>query len=454
VVEAGMRWKPTGQWLGTIVQKASDFDSDGAGLLSRPGDPAPRDARIRPYAPEIPGDGVDEDGVGGDLPAATPSYVEPSLLSGRWRSKPDVVLVVLESVRADVIGQTWNEMPVTPTLNALAARGISAARAYSHNGFTVQSRRHMFSGSVADIRGARTLLDDFKDQGYETAYFSAQDESFGGTEYDIGFARADRAYDARQDLNLRFSTFATPGSLAVPYQVVVDRISAFLKSRSVEKPLFLVVNFQDTHFPYHHSRIRPVLNDTVLGQFDIAPAKASDLHAMFLNTVRNVDDAIGTVLEQVQAVDGREPGVIVLSDHGESLYDEGFLGHGYALNDAQTRIPLIVANLPLTIEEPFGQSDLRDAVAAAMSTPPTEGRHPRLVQSPSKRVFQYLGSVDRPAQIALTSADRQVAYDFRTGEARVNGKVWRRPEALSPEESREWLDLVQLWERMVIARKK
>ena len=65
-----------------------------------------------------------------------------------------------------------------------------------------------------------------------------------------------------------------------------------------------------------------------------------------MNTTSNVDRAIGDMLERVRKALGREPGVIVLSDHGESLFDEGFLGHGYTLNDAQTRIPLVVSGLP------------------------------------------------------------------------------------------------------------
>ena len=105
---------------------------------------------------------------------------------------------------------------VTPVLDRLGARGISAQHAYSHNGYTVQSRRHVFSGSTADILGLETLLDDFKAQGYETAYFSGQDESFGGGS--VGFERADMAYDARIDQKLRYSTFTTPGSLAVPLE--------------------------------------------------------------------------------------------------------------------------------------------------------------------------------------------------------------------------------------------
>ena len=97
--------------------------------------------------------------------------------------------------------------PVTPVLDELRAGG-SRRYAYSHNGYTVQSRHHIFAGSVAGLRGATTLIDDFNATGYETAYFSGQDESFGGADVDVGFARASVSYDARQDRDRRYSTFA------------------------------------------------------------------------------------------------------------------------------------------------------------------------------------------------------------------------------------------------------
>ena len=219
-------------------------------------------------------------------------------------------------------------------------RGIAPRLAYSHNGYTVQSRRHIFTGSVADVRGADTLIDDFKRQGYEVAYFSGQDESFGGPEQGVGFDRADVAYDARQDRDRRYSNFSTAGSLAVPYGVVQERVAAFLAARQKDRPLFLYVNFHDTHFPYHHRTIQPLISGKILEQSEISPDRADDLRAMYMNTASNVDRAIGGVLGDVRKAVGREPGIIVMSDHGESLFDEGFLGHGYTLNDTQTRIPL------------------------------------------------------------------------------------------------------------------
>ena len=453
VLDNGLRRKPTGRILGTVVQAATDVDRDGYGALARPADPNLFDSSVRPYALDIPGNGIDEDGVGGDLPAHVDRYTEPALGTHPWLSTPDIVLVVLESFRADARGARVNGKQVTPVLDALAAEGVAPQMAYSHNGYTVQSRRHIFSGSVADIRGADTLIDDFKRQGYEVAYFSGQDESFGGPGQGVGFDRSDVAYDARQDRDRRYSNFSTAGSLAVPYGVVQERIAEFLERRQKNRPLFLYVNFHDTHFPYHHRAIRPLVSDVVLDQAAIAPNRADDLRTMYMNTAANVDQAIGAVLANVKQSLGRTPGVIVMSDHGESLFDEGFLGHGYTLNEAQTRIPFVVANLPLAIEEPFAQADLRDAIHAALAKTDSAGKPPVASMNASRRVFQYLGLIERPAQIAWTGSARSIVYDFREGTVRVDHGAWRRPDELDPEQHAELIALIQTWERMMLARR-
>ncbi|HEY5619828.1 MAG TPA: sulfatase-like hydrolase/transferase, partial [Vicinamibacterales bacterium] len=310
----------------------------------------------------------------------------------------------------------------------------------------------IFSGSVADIRGGDTLIDDFKRQGYEVAYFSGQDESFGGPQQGIGFERADVAYDARADRERRYSEFSTAGSLAVPYSIVQERVGAFLDGRRRDKPLFLYVNFHDTHFPYHHRDIQPLIDAPIVPRSGIEPERADEVLEMYMNTASNVDRAIGEVLARVRKALGREPGIIVLSDHGESLFDEGFLGHGYALNDAQTRIPLVVSNLPLAIEEPFAQADLRDAIGTALANPHDPEAIPTVTTNSSRTVFQYLGLITRPAQIAFTGTGGRITYDFREGKARVGSDEWRRPEDLNAKERSAYLHLIRTWERMMLAR--
>jgi hypothetical protein len=366
-VEDGLRRKPVGNTYTRLTAAITDFDGDGYGIGGRTSDPAPFNGAIYPYALDIPGNGIDENGVGGDLPSAEPAYVERAAGASPWRHRPTVVLIVLESFRADAVGRAVNGRPVTPVLDALAREGVSSARAFSHNGYTVESRYHLFTGSLAGLRQDGTILDDFKANGYETAYFSAQDESFGGPDAGVGFERADVSYDATRDRDRRYSTFTTAGSLAVSHRTLQERLGAYLASRDGSRPLFLYLNFHDTHFPYHHGDIEPLLSSTPLPQRQIAPSRRDALFEMYLNTAANVDRAVGTALDAVTRAVGGPPAVIVTADHGESLFDEGFLGHGYAINDVQTRIPLIVRGLPMEIREPFGQADLRDAIGLALA---------------------------------------------------------------------------------------
>ena len=105
--------KPAGKVLALAADTLTDVDDDGFGVANRLSDPDPNDARIFPYALDVPGNGVDEDGVGGDLPAGLPPYTE-SIDAARWSRRPDVVLIVLESFRFDVLGGRFEGRTITP----------------------------------------------------------------------------------------------------------------------------------------------------------------------------------------------------------------------------------------------------------------------------------------------------------------------------------------------------
>ncbi|BCS33187.1 hypothetical protein TBR22_A24140 [Luteitalea sp. TBR-22] len=450
VQDNGLRRKPAGQVVGTLVTWASDVDRDGHGLLARPADPAPFDARIYPYAIDIPGNGIDEDGIGGDLPvmARAGSTSPPAVTFTRT---PPVLVVFLETFRADLLGAREGAREVTPVLNALAAAGASTVQAFSHNGYTVQSRYHLFTGALAGRVPDGTLLDDFARRGYDTAYFSAQDESFGGRAYDIGASRATHFYDARQDKARRYTRFATAGSLGVSTEVVLERVTTYLGTRARTRPLFLYVNFYDTHYPYWHDGLRPLLSDVRVAQGDIVDARADDVRRMYRNTAANVDAAIGRLRDLVRVHAGEEPAIVVLADHGESLFEDGYLGHGYVLNDQQTRIPLIVSGLALAACEPVGQADLRGAILEALAAAPASAVRPAFRACPGHAVFQYLGTIGRPRQIGFARAGGRIVYDIREQQVRRDEGAWTRVDALTGEARAEWLALVQYWERLRVA---
>jgi hypothetical protein len=449
VLDDVLRRKPTGRLFGALAEGLTDVDGDGYGILRRPRDPSWRDGAVYPYAIDLPGNGIDENGLAGDLPAIESDYVEDAAEPPRFAHRPDVILIVLESFRADAVGSTLNGKRVTPTFDALARDGRSARHAYSHNGYTTHSRRHIFTGSLAGVRGDKTLIDDFRLNGYETAYFSGQDESFGGDRLSIRPERADVFYDARQDVARRYSTFTSAGSLAVPYALVLERINAFLTTRDRTRPLFLYVNFHDTHFPYWHRDVKPLVTPTVVPQQDISPARRDELRHMYLNTAANIDAAIGDLLEDAREALGRAPAVIVTADHGESLFDEGFLGHGYAINEAQTRVPLIVHGLSVEIAEPFAQSSLRSLMWDALA--PGRARTAAVARAHEPDVFQYLGTLERPRQIAFMGARGQRIYDFREARARVGNSTWKALADLTADDSAAIVELVRFWERLRLA---
>ena len=449
-LDNGLKRKPTTDLLGTIADAVSDIDRDGFGVLLTPTDPAPTDARIYPYAVDLPGNGLDENGVAGDLPAGYPEYAERKQASDAWPRRPDVVLVVLESVRADAVGARQADKPVTPVLDELSARGLHVDAAFSHNGYTAQSRYHLMTGSVASLRGGTSLIDDVKAQGYEVGYFSGQDDSFGGKDTSVGADRADRMFDARQAKQERYSTFSTQGSLAIPASSVLTRVRTFLDGRRAERPLFLYVNFHDTHYPYYHQGMPLVFAAEPLRESAISPSRRDQLHVTYLNAVSYVDRAVGDVLTHVKQTTGRTPAVIVVGDHGESLFDDTFLGHGYALNDTQTRIPLIAAGIPLAVSSPFGQSDLRDAVVRALSRP-DQAEVPSAKPVEEKRVFQYLGRLDRPRQIGFIGSSGRITFDFRSRRV-CFGQACIAEARLDESQRSRFLELVRHWEAMVVAR--
>jgi hypothetical protein len=118
----------------------------------------------------------------------------------------------------------------------------------------------------------------------------------------------------------------------------------------------------------------------------------------------------------------------------------------------QTHIPFVAANLPLVIGEPFGQSDIRDAIGDALRQPADVPPLPRVVMS-DRELFQYLGTLPRPREIAFVAPGGvRTIYDFRSGRAQIGNGHWRRFSDVDGPDRSALLRLVQYWERMIVAR--
>lgn len=411
----GLSKKPAAMLLSRVVQWVSDVDGDGSGLMSQPPDPAPFDGSIRPFALDHPDNGVDENGVGGDHPARfDPVSVVPQQ-AGSGRSRPHFLLILLESFRADLIGYHLGDREVTPFLTRLAREGSQSERSFVHSPFTIASRAQLFGGRLVNRPGQSTLIDDFKSRGYTVAHYSGQDESFGNSEALLGVERADFFYDARQDVDRRTSASTNPAGLQISWQVLLERVFAFLDVADPAEPLFLYVNVVDTHHPYHHAQLENILGIEPIARREIGPDRREQVWATYANNVANVDRAVQQLFERWQGwVAGRDHGVLLTADHGQAFYERQFLGHGQSLDEKQTRVPFVLWRVGGEWPEPLGLADVRGLLSRNLFDRDEEARpRARFVPDPERLIVQFVPYIEAPRWIGLRSIDRLAAYDLR-----------------------------------------
>lgn len=390
------------------LDRLTDFDGDGYSYYSALIDDAPFDASRHPLALDIPGDGIDQDGVGGDfLPLVRPPESPPPALPRRPKN---LVLIVLESTRGDVIGKRIDGRVVAPNLEALAKEGSSAAAAFSHVGFTTGSLKALFSGRLEPRAGDPSLFRDLKRGGYRIAVFSGQPEDFGDIARVTGMRQASDIFVDAETLKAdRAFSFAAQGSLLVDERRLLAAFDARLGRKGAwARPNFVYFNFQSAHFPYHHPGMADLIDPHPLARNEIGIGRRDDVARTYWNAVAWSDRMIGAVIARLKMLGvWKDTLLVVTADHGESLFDDGFLGHGHIVNRIQTHIPLVLSAPHVDLSGAIGLSDYRDLIRRVLANAPQPRR--------SQPVFQYIGPLDMPTVIGMAEADgRQTSLNLET----------------------------------------
>jgi len=377
-----------------VLDVATDFDRDGYGLFANPPDDAPFDGSRHPFALDIPDDGIDQDGLGGDFHAAAPPAPmrQPAPFRGRRRH---VILIVLESTRADAIGRTWRGAVVTPNLNAMAATGTISHDAYSNAADTSDSMKVMFGGGIPPILGS-TVFDDFRRAGYRVGIFSGSPEDWGDTATALRLREASDVFVDAGSLQRRGAPRASI-PVADPDEVMAAFDRSFGRKEDWTRPAFLYFNFRYPHFPYEQVGTRQILPGRPIALGEINEGNAELVRAAYWNAVANADRMVGLLVARLKALGVYQDCVIVaVGDHGEELFENGHLGHGLILDARTTRVPFILSMPGFALPRPLGHTQLRPLLlrlaGADVPAPPAEP------------VFHLLGLLDKPSDIGMTEA--------------------------------------------------
>jgi arylsulfatase A-like enzyme/Flp pilus assembly protein TadD len=269
----------------------------------------------------------------------------------------DVLLISIDTLRADALGAYGNPAARTPVLDRLAAGGVRFDFAHAHNVVTLPSHANILSGRhpydhrvrensgfrfPADLETMATLL---KAQGYRTGAFVSAfplDSRFG----------LDRGFDVYDD---RLGNFEEKADFHMQERAGAETVAAALAwLRGGSGPTFCFVHLYEPHAPYE------------------PPAEiARGLARPYDGEVAAADAALAPLLEPLLA-QGREGRTLVVmtADHGESLGEHGEATHGIFAYEATLRVPLVLHHArlfrPRVVEAPARHVDLLPTVLDAL----------------------------------------------------------------------------------------
>jgi choline-sulfatase len=290
-----------------------------------------------------------------------------------------IILVTVDTLRADRLGAYGSSKGLTPALDRLAQNAARFTAAVTQVPLTLPAHATILTGLHPAKHGIRTndgfrlppgvptLAEALRSRGYATGAF------IGGAPLQASFGLA-RGFDRYDDDFLRAA-----GAVERPADDVVRAAAAWIDQHR-SRPFFAWLHLFDPHSPYTPP----------------APFAAAHAGAPYDGEVAYADAAIGRLFEQLQRSNLFSPAaIIVVADHGESLGEHGERTHGTFLYDATVRVPLFVK--------------LPGATAAPVVTVPVETAD--LAPTIASIAGADLGAVDGQSLLPLVAAGDGAAGD-------------------------------------------
>jgi choline-sulfatase len=301
---------------------------------------------------------------------AAPAWSESStgdLSAGRKR--PNLLLITFDTTRADRLSTYGYLLPTSPNLTRLAERGVLFSQATAQIPLTGPSHATILTGLYPHLHGAirngiplgvdvPVMTDSFDVAGYCTAAFVS------GWTLRANLSGLERGFDVYDDeMHDRYNLVNTQ---RLANQVGPPALEWL--ERNHDEPFFLWVHFFDPHAPYDE-------HDELFDEMKENGEKVPTLPNRSLrydSEIRFADGWMGRLLDALEehGVAGNTL-VVATADHGESLGEHGYVGHGRRLHEEILHVPLVLSfpgRLPegKVVDTPVGLIDLTPTILGLM----------------------------------------------------------------------------------------
>jgi arylsulfatase A-like enzyme len=287
--------------------------------------------------------------------------------------RPDVILVVWDTTRADRLSAFGHDRPTTPRLEELAARGVRYPRTFTPAPWTAPAHASLFTGLAVHRHGLEvgrgdrmhhgipTLAQTLKAAGYHTACFTANAYISQTTGLSAGFTDFIPVYDRKERDSARVKSNDAEGVRIA----VAEWLAKRGRKKAGDPPLFLFLNMMDCHQPHRplpvdvlavkdgsvspedlgkaSSLVQPDFLQHLMGTKVFDEGTLRGLAARYDACARLQDRKTGEILDLLEEAGiARDALVLVTADHGEGLGEHGMVEHRLSCYEAVLHVPLVV----------------------------------------------------------------------------------------------------------------
>ncbi len=314
-------------------------------------------------------------------------------------NKYNVILILLDAVRADHLGCYGYERKTSPNIDLIASKGVVFENAFAQSSHTLESVPSLFTSNYPSTHNVQTITtalpqelvllpEIFRSSGYRTSIFSANDyvsmtygynrgiKDFYGLEENVvknnktvlghllySLPRMSRIRELLEPiLNLGYSFLHSKITLNMEdANFITEKAMKWIK-KNRNRPFFIYIHYQGGHHPYnppvpYQKIFDPDFSDDPIQDYPLnfgmflpyeegEPIPARELENMIAQYDGKIlyhDENLGILFKQLEQLNLSDKTMIIIaSDHGEEFYDHKGWGHGHSLYEENIHVPLIL----------------------------------------------------------------------------------------------------------------